>query len=201
MTAEPSNEAHHTPSDEWSLSVWTLKALVRLAVVLVVGEVVAALVPWTGLGRLGNAWRVLAPTLLLPGILSALITPSRHKTALLGALILGVTLGATLMGPMVRTAQDRGVSRDIPALEAAWAHYQAGTLGGDDRAELLWYFAHDRDPLFAVTWWRGRLPWDGREYGSLYVPHGSRGLCERLPPKRCHTREIEPGFYYYEMDI
>lgn len=176
------------------LGDWTLRILILLVVLIGVSEVAAAAATWTGLHYWRKGWILLAPLLLVLGLVVSVLWPTRQKWKLLGWLALGVAFGAALMFPMLRIVQDRGVRHDIPALEGAWEQYQAGTLGSESRAELHWITSDD-DPIMAVRW-GGFIDY---EFGSVFVPDGSRTLCEQFPGF-CRCRDVEPGFYFCETD-
>ena len=59
----------------------------------------------------------------------------------------------------------------------------------------LHWFTNDDDPIMTVRWgW-----FIDYEFGSVFVPDGSRTLCE-LFQTTCLCREVEPQFYFGETD-
>lgn len=92
-----------------------------MAILVGFGEIVAGAVGWTGLHAFRAYWILLAPTLLVPGLPASVLWPIRRKWKLLERPASAVVVGAVLMLPMLHIVQDRGVRRDIPVLEDAWA--------------------------------------------------------------------------------
>ncbi len=176
------------------LGVRVLQTLIAITVLLGFGELVAGAIGWTGLHFWRASWILLAPLLLIPGVVVSAFWPTRQKARLLAWLTVALVLGVALMFPMLREVQDRGVRRDIPALEEAWADYQAGTLETDKRLKLHWY-STPAQPLIAIEW-SGFINYD---YGSVFVPNG-RHPCDMKPFGFCRCHEVETRFYFCETD-
>ncbi len=169
--------------------------LIAVAALITIAELVAALGVWLDVIFWVNLWALLGPALLVPGLLVSVVRRSRLKWRLMGILAVGVLVGVMAGSVSTSIVIDRGVRRDMSALQEAWAAYQAGALDDSGPARLHWYTRASDDPLVEIRW-GGFIDYD---YGSVFVPDGHRPLCDRFTGW-CECTEVERRFYFCRTD-